>query len=173
MNENVMSVQDEHRAFQPYLEEMDVIAGSIDTIPVEELSQRLARLHEFLAHELMPHAVAEGRILSPIVSEEQGDSSLTRRMTLCHAQMARLIDELDALRHELKREGMNQTLERGIQRVLYGIHALLSAHLLEADASWSPCWRHVSRQKVAKRCSPRSIDTPERSGSCTNSPFLS
>ena len=138
MNENVMSVQDEHRAFQPYLEEMDVIAGSIDTIPVEELSQRLARLHEFLAHELMPHAVAEGRILSPIVSDEQGDSSLTRRMTLCHAQMARLIDELDALRHELKREGMNQTLERGIQRVLYGIHALLSAHLLEADVELEP-----------------------------------
>ena len=74
MNENVMSVQDEHRAFRPYLEEMDVIAGSIDTIPVKELSQRLARLHEFLAHELMPHAVAEGRVLVPYRVRRTGRS---------------------------------------------------------------------------------------------------
>ena len=138
MNEKMMSVQDEHRAFEPYLEEMDVLARSIVTIPVQELTQRLARLHEFLAHELMPHAVAEGRILAPLVADEPGESSLTRRMTLCHAQMAKLIDELDVLRHQLVHEGTHSTSERGLQRVLYGMHALLSAHLLEAELELEP-----------------------------------
>ena len=79
MDGKMVSVHDEHRAFQPYLEEMDVLARSIDTIPAHEFTERLTRLHEF-AHELMPHAVAEGRILSPLVSDEQGDASLARRM---------------------------------------------------------------------------------------------
>ena len=34
---------------------------SMGSIPAQELAVRLATLHEFLAHELMPHAVAEGR----------------------------------------------------------------------------------------------------------------
>jgi iron-sulfur cluster repair protein YtfE (RIC family) len=137
MNEKMMSVQDEHRAFAPYLEEMDVLAGSIDTIPVQELAQRLARLHEFLAHELMPHAVAEGRILSPLVSDERGDPSLSRRMTLCHAQMAKLVDELDGLRQKIATTRMD-SIKTELQRVLFGLHALLSAHLLEAEDELEP-----------------------------------
>ncbi len=74
MNEKMMSVQDEHRAFQPFLEEMETLAASMDTIPVPELTQRLDRLHEFLAHELMPHAIAEGRILSPTRDRRTGRS---------------------------------------------------------------------------------------------------
>jgi Hemerythrin HHE cation binding domain len=136
MDGKMVSVHDEHRAFQPYLEEMDVLARSIDTIPAHEFTERLTRLHEF-AHELMPHAVAEGRILSPLVSE-QGDASLARRTTLCHAQMAKLIDELDALRHKLVKTQMDAPMETELQRVLYGIHALLSAHLLEADEELEP-----------------------------------
>ena len=138
MNEKSMTVQDEHRAFRPYLEEMEVLARSIDSIPVQELKDRLARLHEFLAHELMPHAVAEGRILSPLMSDEQGAPSLARRMTVCHAQMAKLIDEFDELRHEIVNGRMDASVATGLQRVLYGIHALLSSHLLEADDELEP-----------------------------------
>lgn len=138
MNEKTMTVQEEHRAFRPYLEEMDVLARSMGWIPAQELATRLARLHEFLAHELMPHAVAEGRILSPLVSDEQGAPTLARRMTLCHAQMARLIDELDRLRQGVLGGRMDASLVTGLQRVLYGIHALLSAHLLEAEDELEP-----------------------------------
>ena len=99
---------------------MAVLARSIVTIPVQELSQCLARVHEFLAHELMPHAVADGRILAPLVADEPGESSLTRRMTLCHAQMAKLIDELDVLRHQLAPEGTRSASERGLQRCCTG-----------------------------------------------------
>ncbi len=138
MTDRALTVQDEHRAFQTYLEEMDVLARSIDSIPVPELTDRLARLHEFLAHELMPHAVAEGRILSPLVSDDRGAPSLARRMAVCHAQMARLIDEFDGLRHEIVDGRIDPSVASGLQRVLYGIHALLSAHLLEADDELEP-----------------------------------
>ena len=139
MNEKMMSVQDEHRDFEPYLEEMDVLARSIHTVPVQELTQRLAWLHEFLAHELMPHAVAEGRILAPLVADEPGESSLTRRMTLCHAQMAKLIDELDVLRHQLVHERTHSTSKRGLQaRAVWDPCTLLSAHLLEAELELQP-----------------------------------
>ena len=56
----------------------------------------------------------------------------------CHAQMARLIDEFDGLRHEIVDGRIDPSVEGGLQRVLYGIHALLSAHLLEADDELEP-----------------------------------
>ena len=43
-----------------------ILARSVGLDPgAGPLAARLARLHEFLAHELMPHAVAEGRVTSP------------------------------------------------------------------------------------------------------------
>ena len=52
--------------------------------------------------------------------------------------MAKLIDELDALRYKLVKTQMDAPMETELQRVLYGIHALLSAHLLEADEELEP-----------------------------------
>ncbi len=59
-------------------------------------------------------------------------------MTLCHAQMAKLIDELDVFRLKIKNVGIVPPVKSGLQRVLYGIHALLSAHLLEAEQELEP-----------------------------------
>jgi hypothetical protein len=97
---------------------------------------RAARAHEFLAHTVMPHAVAEGRVLMPLVRDRTGEPTIGIRMTQCHVQVGRLVDELE---HQLAQlRAGSARAERELRRILYSLHALLTAHLDEADEEVEP-----------------------------------
>lgn len=132
------TTQEEHEAFRPHLEAIRRLADSIGEMPVEELRARAKEVHEFIAHTVMPHAVAEGRVLIPLVRQESGGPTIGVRMTQCHVQLGRLLDELEALVPALKGGLGAAPPERDLRRVLYSIDALLTAHLNEADEDVEP-----------------------------------
>lgn len=100
---------------------------------MKSLLARTRETHEFLAHRLMPHAVAEGKLMFPMVREFIGSHELAAGMNQCHVQLGRLTDDLDAVRVRIQREGLDPALEGELRRILYGIHALLTAHFAQAD----------------------------------------
>jgi hypothetical protein len=129
----IQTIHDEHAAFVPRLEEIQQLAEAAGTIPTHEFRTRTLAVHGFLAHELMPHAAAEGRIIAPLTADDEGDRALGREMTMCHVEVAKRTDELERLIVGLSDAPMTPVQTRSFQRVLFGIHALLSAHFAQAE----------------------------------------
>jgi Hemerythrin HHE cation binding domain len=137
MKSEVRTTHEEHEPFYAQLDEMKGLADSIGDIPVEQARSRAAGIHEFMAHTVMPHAVAEGVVLFPIVREESGEPTIGVRMTQCHVQLSGLVDELEGL---LVASGKDPSVpvERELRRILYSLYAVLSAHLAEGDEEIEP-----------------------------------
>jgi hypothetical protein len=54
-------------------------------------------------------------------------------MNQCHVQLGRLTDELEGAVEHSARTGMNAERESELRRILYGVHALLTAHFAQAE----------------------------------------
>ena len=133
MTPTVESVREEHEQFLPYLEDIQKVADSIGRVSIKSLLGRLGQIHEFLAHRLIPHAVAEGRLMLPLVRDLPGGAETAVGMNQCHVQLGRLTDELETAISRSRHTGMRGDLETELRRILYGIHALLTAHFDQAE----------------------------------------
>jgi hemerythrin-like domain-containing protein len=136
MRPGARTTQQEHALIRAELEKLRELADQIEERPSEEVLARAAAVHEFLAHTVMPHAVAEGRVLMPLVRDRTGEPTIGVRMTQCHVQVGRLVDELDRQLGKLR--AGSARAERELRRILYSLHALLTAHLDEADEEVEP-----------------------------------
>lgn len=138
MTPGAQTIQQEHEAFRPHLESIRRLADSIEDTPAERLRAAVGEIDEFVAHTVMPHAVAEGRVLIPLVRKEGAEPTIGVRMTACHVQVGRLLDELEALIPSLRGPTVPPATQRELRRILYSTHALLEAHLAEVDADLEP-----------------------------------
>lgn len=129
----VESVQAEHERFLPHLEEIKETADSIGTGSSKSVLGRTAQIHEFLAHRLIPHAVAEGRLMLPLVRKMPGGSEIAAGMNQCHVQLGRLTDELESAAKQARELSMDADAENELRRVLYGLHTVLTAHFAQAE----------------------------------------
>jgi hypothetical protein len=129
----VQSVREEHEQFLPYLEDIRKVADSNGRASVKHLLGQTAEIHEFLAHRLIPHAVAEGRLMLPLVRKLPGGAETAVGMNQCHVQLGRLTDELESAVKRSRRTGMDTKTENDLRRILYGVHALLTAHFAQAE----------------------------------------
>ncbi|HEX6230726.1 MAG TPA: hemerythrin domain-containing protein [Actinomycetota bacterium] len=129
----IETVQQEHEQFRPYLEEIRDVADSIGRASIKSLLGRMGEIHEFLAHRLIPHAVAEGRLMLPLVRELPGGAQTAAGMNQCHVQLGRLTDELEAAVKRARAKGMDVECENDLRRILYGLHTLLVGHFAQAE----------------------------------------
>jgi hypothetical protein len=129
----VESVREEHEQFLPHLEDIRKVADSIGRASIKHLLGQLAEIHEFLAHRLIPHAVAEGQLMLPLVRKLPGGAETAVGMNQCHVQLGRLTDELEEATARSRRTGMDPSMESELRRILYGVHALLTAHFAQAE----------------------------------------
>ncbi len=58
-------------------------------------------------------------------------------MTSCHRQLARFTDELETQRARLSSPDQRPDAERELRRILYGTHALVTAHFAEAEEAFA------------------------------------
>ncbi len=69
------TAREEHERFDAQVASILEVADSVGVVPPDELIERTGEIHEFLAHTLMPHAMAEDSVLFPALRKE----SATRR----------------------------------------------------------------------------------------------
>jgi hemerythrin-like domain-containing protein len=136
MKSGARSVREEHEPFARQVAAILEAADSVGVVSPEELFEATGEVHEFLAHSLMPHAAAEDLILFPALRRESEDAP-TVAMTQCHRQLARFTDELETQRRLLGEGGRTRDVERELRRILYGTHALLTAHFAEAEEAFA------------------------------------
>ncbi len=129
----VQTVREEHAQFLPHLEEIARLADAVGSISAKRLLARAREVHEFLAHRLIPHAVAEGRLLLPMVRRLPDGSELAARMNRCHVRVGELTDRLDATIDRAARKGLDDEAEGAFRDTLREIHTLLADHFAEAE----------------------------------------
>lgn len=126
-----LDVQLEERA-----ELLSEAARELPGLSPEEREELRTRVLGFLRHEIDVHMVTEERLLYPRVAERLGDPLAAAPLNYAHAAIRWWIDQI-------ARADIADVDE--LQRLLYGVHALIRVHLsreeeLYAGALDSPSW---------------------------------
>jgi iron-sulfur cluster repair protein YtfE (RIC family) len=133
MNTLTQPLRDEHKELIPPIERILEVANGIPEASLEEIRDGVKEVYEFLAYHLIPHAQAEDVALYPTVQKVLGSPDATRTMTRDHVEVGRYIEELAGLRQELTPRNF-----RALQRVLYGLYALVKVHFAKEEEVYLP-----------------------------------
>jgi len=125
------TVRDEHREFAENVDTIRRTADSVGRIPLAELRERICHLYDLLTRKLIPHAMEDDRSSLVETALRLGDRvALLDPVTREHVEIARLLEELDALRWELADPTITALQEQAFRRVLYGLYTILKLHLV-------------------------------------------
>lgn len=131
-------LRDEHSQLLPEVETLRTAAEAAGTAPQPELRQRVDKAYEFLAHHLIPHALAEDRALYPVVGRVMGAPEATATMSRDHVEVSRLTEELASLRGAVTAGPVGEGETRNLRRVLYGLYALVRLHFAKEEEVYLP-----------------------------------
>lgn len=126
-------LQDEHKELIPHIERIREVADSIPAATLETIREGVQEVYEFLAYHLVPHAQAEDAALYPTVQRALGSPDATRTMTRDHVEVGRYIDELALLKESVSVQNF-----KALQRVLYGVYALVKVHFAKEEEVYLP-----------------------------------
>jgi iron-sulfur cluster repair protein YtfE (RIC family) len=132
------ALRDEHRELLAALEVLRIAAEAVGEAPPEQVRALVARAVEFLTGELLPHADAEERGLYPVVARLMGAPGSTQTMAEDHLEVARLTVELEVLQAELGGTTLAPAAAQELRRILYGLYALVAAHLGKEEKVFFP-----------------------------------
>jgi iron-sulfur cluster repair protein YtfE (RIC family) len=122
-------LREEHRELLPHIEAFRTTADSIGEAPAEDVRRRVQEAQDFLTGHLIPHAIAEDRVMYPAVEQAMGAPGATATMSRDHVEVLTLARELRSL-------GAEDT--KGLRRVLYGLYALVSVHFAKEEEIYVP-----------------------------------
>lgn len=130
----LQSLKDEHRALLPQVERLRELADRVGQGGAGQLAAAVAEAHGFLAGHLIPHAVAEDAALYPVVGRVMGAPEATATMTRDHVEVGRLTDQLG----QLLERGVTDRDATQVQRLLYGLYALILVHFAKEEEIYLP-----------------------------------
>ncbi|MFZ4811787.1 MAG: hemerythrin domain-containing protein, partial [Ilumatobacteraceae bacterium] len=85
---------------------------------------------------ILPHEAEEDRVLYPVIASALGGTDPTGTMSRAHAELARLTAQVGMVIDRIG-EGSPSTADaRDLQRLLYGLYALLELHFAQEDESF-------------------------------------
>ncbi|NUW39479.1 hemerythrin domain-containing protein [Nonomuraea rhodomycinica] len=131
----------EHQELLPHIEALCAVAeaaeGDRDTL-VKALDDTLT----FLERHLIPHAQAEDAVLYPKVEQVMRAPGATATMRRDHEEVVELTRRLRRLRDGLTGPPSSGPLSseqrRGLQRLLYGLHAVVRLHFAKEEEVYLP-----------------------------------
>lgn len=133
MNTLTQPLRDEHKQLIPHIEKILEVADSIPEASLEQIRDGVKDVYEFLAYHLVPHAQAEDVALYRVVQKVLGSPDATRTMSRDHVEVERYIEELAELW-----KGLSSQNYKELQRVLYGLYALVKVHFAKEEEVYLP-----------------------------------
>ena len=133
MNNLTQPLREEHKELIPHIERILEVADSIPDASLETIREGVTDVYDFLANHLVPHAQAEDAALYPAVQRALGSPDATRTMTRDHVEVGRYIDELALLKDAISPQNF-----KALQRVLYGVYALVKVHFAKEEEVYLP-----------------------------------
>ncbi len=128
--------QAEHSAIRA---DIDEVRNAADALGELEPAQALARVRDVqrtLIDEVEPHEAAEEDLLYPALDRVIGGQDPTSPMSRAHVEIAAQIRRLGVLLDDIGPEGPDREDVADLQRVLYGLHAILALHTTQEEESY-------------------------------------
>jgi iron-sulfur cluster repair protein YtfE (RIC family) len=138
MNTLTEPLREEHKELFPSVDRIRQVAELIGEAPISEVRQGVEEVYDFLAYHLKPHAEAEDAALYPVVQKVLGSPDATRTMSRDHVEVGRYIEELASLKENLSDPALTSEQRQSLQRVLYGVYALVKVHFAKEEEVYLP-----------------------------------
>jgi len=138
MNTLTQPLRDEHKELFPSVDRIREVAELIGNTSITELQEGIAEVYEFLAVHLKPHAEAEDAALYPVVQQILGSHDATKTMSRDHVEVGNYIEELVTLKKDIKGGELTLAQIQSLQRVLYGVYALVKVHFAKEEEIYLP-----------------------------------
>jgi heavy metal translocating P-type ATPase len=128
--------QGEHRAIRADIDEVrSAAAALVDLDPAAGVA-RVRHVHRLLVDEVEPHEEAEQDVLYPVIDRLIGGRDPTGPMSRAHVEIAHQIRRLGSLLDDIGLEGPDEEDIADLQRLLYGLHAILALHTTQEEESY-------------------------------------
>lgn len=128
----------DHLRFAGQVDAIRAVADRVTDTPDAGVPPAVREVLGLLRGEMAAHARAEETILYPAVAAALGSPDATRTMVEDHRRLRTLTDELAPLADALEAGPVPLATVTALRRVLYGLHALVSIHLLKEEAVYLP-----------------------------------
>ena len=129
------SLCERHREFVPLIAAIDRVSGELEQGSALLIRSEAGGIHETLSHELIPHAVGEGRTLFPVLRRVTGSTTTTSEMLAEHREISRLTDELERIRAEFAKAGISEKQEAEMRKVLDGLKSAIQTHFEQEETA--------------------------------------
>jgi hemerythrin-like domain-containing protein len=131
-------LRDEHKELFPYVEILRQAGDLINESLTSQAQDRIESAYDFLTRQLLPHAQAEEKVLYPVVQKVMGAAQATATMSLDHAEVANLTEELGTLRVHRSQLSITSIQAMALRRVLYGLYTLVKVHFAKEEEVYLP-----------------------------------
>lgn len=131
-------IRAEHRTLLPHIEEIESTADAVGQVPLQVLRSMVSHILHFLLNEIEPHAAAEDAVLYAAVERALGAPGAADTMRREHVAVSSYAAELDVLLGQMEAgHDPDEESIRGLRRVLYGLHAIVSLHFAKEEELYS------------------------------------
>ena len=125
----------EHEVLRPELDRIRQVADALGADPAAGVSS-VRSLYRFLVEDLLPHETAEDIVLYPVLDRILGGDEPTATMSRAHAEIVRLTRRVGRVLDGLDDEHPDPVDVAELQRLLYGLHAIVELHFDQEDEGY-------------------------------------
>src|SRR6516225_2275183 len=127
------ALKTEHDELSPILERVRSAADRLGMIPADEVAGELADLNEMLREKLIPHERRDDAQVYPVLARLIGGDDPMAAMSMTHREIQNLARLLSRIEGDIPPEGPDTATVAELQRVLYGLDAVLRLHFAQED----------------------------------------
>jgi heavy metal translocating P-type ATPase len=121
-------LRSEHDRLIPRLDGIRDAADVLDSVPPSDALRILNETESFLVEEILPHEAADEIEIYPRLTEILPGSDPMATMSRTHREIFHLVDSLRRHIGDMPPEGPEPADITDLQRILYGLHAILRLH---------------------------------------------
>ncbi|WP_321932134.1 heavy metal translocating P-type ATPase [Paraburkholderia guartelaensis] len=123
----------EHVQLEPVIERIRQLADEMPVLPATAVKGRLADLGELLTQQLIPHERHDDAQVYPRLAPLLGGEDPLALMSTAHREIFHITRTLTHMANDMPVDGPDADWLREIQRVLYGLYAIVRLHCAQED----------------------------------------
>ncbi|MGK4008316.1 heavy metal translocating P-type ATPase [Sorangium sp. So ce1036] len=127
------SLEVEHDELIPMLERVRIAAERVDQLAPAAARAELDALDRFLRERLLPHERADDTEVYPVIARLLGGEDPLAPMSATHREIFRQVRLYEQLLGDLDPRGPTAAEVHDLQRILYGLHAVLRLHFAQEE----------------------------------------
>ncbi|QYY33682.1 heavy metal translocating P-type ATPase (plasmid) [Cupriavidus pinatubonensis] len=130
---DVERLKAEHAELEPILDRVRALADALPRVTAEKAAAELTNLSQTLNQVLVPHERRDDTQLYPGMARLLGGDDPLAALSGMHREIFRVTRLLDRIVANLPSDGPDETSARELQRLLYGLDAILRLHCAQED----------------------------------------